>query len=62
MSTSGQNIYIVWQNFLSPVDQNILCKASNDNKTTFGKTIKINNTTGGEIPKLTAQGDSVYIA
>jgi hypothetical protein len=61
ISSSGDNVYVVWED-KTPGIYDIFLASSNDNGKTFGSTINLSNNTGySEHPQITSSGDNVYV-
>jgi hypothetical protein len=62
LAVSGNNVYIIWQDFLKPNNQEILIKKSSDGGETFTDTsTNISNNTGtSECPSISISQDVVY--
>jgi hypothetical protein len=62
LAVSGNNVYIIWQDFLRPNNQEILIKKSSDGGETFtGKSTNISNNKGtSECPSISISQDVVY--
>src|SRR5215204_1853133 len=61
ISSSGDNVYVVWQD-KTPGIYDIFLASSNDNGQTFGSTINLSNNTGySEHPQITSSGNNVYV-
>ncbi len=65
MATSGENVYVAWLNnsCVSICNSDVLFRASKDNGTTFGPTLKISTTVNGdaENQQIAAAGSNVYV-
>ena len=61
VSSSGNNVYVVWQdNSLGNTE--VLFRASNDGGTLFGPILNLSNNTGiSENPQVSSSGNNVYV-
>jgi hypothetical protein len=63
VSSSGNNVYVVWQGQSKNGNQDILLRKSSDYGSTFGETENISNDPGGSgNPEVTVDGNSTHIA
>jgi hypothetical protein len=61
ITSSGDNVYVVWQD-KTPGIYDIFLASSNDKGQTFGSTINLSNNTGySEYPQITSSGNNVYV-
>ena len=63
ISSSGDNVYVVWQNFILG-NSDILFAVSHDNGQTFTTPINISNDVGtglSDKPQISSSGDNVYV-
>ncbi|KAF6242581.1 hypothetical protein C6988_07865 [Nitrosopumilus sp. b1] len=61
ISTNGNNVYVVWQEF-DGSDEEINFRASSNNGTSFGTTINISNNAGAStIPEIAVNGTNVHL-
>jgi len=62
ISSSGNNVYVVWMQDNIFGNYDVFFKASNNGGETFGSTINIsNNPTTSRFPKMTASGNNVFV-
>src|SRR5437867_135355 len=63
VSSSGNNVYLVWQGQSKNGNQDIFLRKSSDYGSTFGEIENISNDPGGSgNPKVTVDGNSTHIA
>jgi hypothetical protein len=63
VSSSGNNVYVVWQGQSKNGNQDILLRKSSDYGSTFGEIENISNDPGGSgNPEVTVDGNSTHIA
>jgi hypothetical protein len=62
IATSGNNVYVTWQDNITPGNSDIFFAVSNNNGTSFGSPINISNSAGGsDSPQIAAVGNNVYV-
>ena len=61
IATSGNNVYVTWDDTISAGNADIFFAVSNNNGTSFGTPINLSNNTGfSQIPQIAVIGNNVY--
>ena len=59
---SGNNVYVVWEDFSNGPDADIFFRVSNNNGETFGPPIDLSSNTGGSFDQqILVSGNNVYV-
>ena len=62
MVVSGNNVYVVWEDFSNGPDRDIFFRVSNDNGETFEPPIDLSNNTGDSFnQQMVVSGNNVYV-
>src|SRR5215208_2214246 len=62
MAASGNNVYVLWSNFVTGSSSDILYKKSTNGGTSFGDTKNLSNTAGSSRePAVAVSGNNVYV-
>ena len=62
IATSGNNVYVTWQDDTPAGNSDIFFAASNNNGTSFGTPINLSNNAGvSSFPQIATSGNNVYV-